>query len=59
MNLGLANKRVLVTGGNSGLGAAMSKAFAAEGARVAINYLTNPEQSDKLVDEVTAAGGQA
>ncbi|WP_434713543.1 glucose 1-dehydrogenase (plasmid) [Rhizobium sp. YTUHZ045] len=59
MNLGLANKRVLVTGGNSGLGAAMSKAFAAEGARVAINYLTNPEQSDTLVAEVTAAGGQA
>lgn len=59
MDLGLTNKRVLVTGGNSGLGAAIAKAFAAEGARVAINYLINPKQSDTLVKEFTAAGGEA
>jgi glucose 1-dehydrogenase len=51
MNFGLTNKRILVAGGNTGLGAAMSKAFAAEGARVAINYLVNPKEAERLVEE--------
>lgn len=40
MDLKLSGKRVLVTGGNSGPGAAMVRAFAAEHARVAINYVS-------------------
>lgn len=59
MNIDLKGKRVLVTGGNSGLGAAIAKAFAAEGASVAINYLINPDEADALVKQFTAAGGQA
>jgi len=41
MDLKLTGKRVLVTGANSGLGAAMVRAFAAERARVAINYVVH------------------
>ncbi|HTP38416.1 MAG TPA: SDR family oxidoreductase [Steroidobacteraceae bacterium] len=56
MDLKLAGKRVLVTGGNSGLGAAMVRAFAAEGARVAINYLVNPDATAQLITELQATG---
>ena len=59
MNLDLENKRVLVTGGNSGLGAAIVRAFAAEGARVAINYLVNPAQTEALMTQITGTGGHA
>lgn len=59
MKIDLQNKRVLVTGGNSGLGAAMARAFADAGARVAINYLVGPEETDAIVGEIEAAGGEA
>jgi len=52
MDLKLTGRRVLVTGGNSGLGAAMVRAFAAEGARVAINYVVHPEAAQSLADEI-------
>jgi len=59
MDLKLDGKRVLVTGGSSGIGAAIVRAFAAEGARVAINYLGHREAADALVAEIDAAGGTA
>lgn len=59
MDIDLTGKRVLVTGGNSGLGAAIAKAFSAEGACVAINYLVNPEETDTLVKQFVTAGGKA
>lgn len=59
MNIDLSGKRVLVTGANSGLGASIAKTFAAEGAKVAVNYLVNPKEADALVKQFTTAGGQA
>ena len=45
-----ANKAVLVTGGTRGIGAAITKAFLAEGARVAINGRTSASTADAMVD---------
>jgi glucose 1-dehydrogenase len=56
MNLKLSGKRVLVTGGNSGLGAAMVRAFAAEQARVAINFIVHPELTEQLAQQLRAGG---
>lgn len=59
MQIDLRNKRVLVTGGNSGLGAAMARAFAAAGARIAINYLTHADAAEALLAELKEAGREA
>jgi glucose 1-dehydrogenase len=58
MDLKLTGKRVLVTGGNSGLGAAIVRAFAAEHARVAINYLVHPELTQQMASELKPSAGE-
>ena len=57
MDLHLKNQVVLVTGGSTGLGCAISTMLAAEGAKVAINYVVNPEVAQTLAKEVTETYG--
>jgi NAD(P)-dependent dehydrogenase (short-subunit alcohol dehydrogenase family) len=54
----LVGKRALVTGGSRGIGAAIARRLAAEGAAVAINYIADQSSADKLVAELTDKGHQ-
>jgi len=55
----LAGKTAVVTGASKGIGAAIAKALAAEGAAVAVNYASSRDGADKVVAEIIAAGGKA
>ena len=52
MDSGLSGKGVLVTGGAGGIGSAVVRAFAAEGARVAVHYRTSERRAEELAAEV-------
>jgi 3-oxoacyl-[acyl-carrier protein] reductase len=55
----LANKIAVVTGASKGIGAAIARQFAAEGATVVVNYATSRTDADKVVADIAAAGGRA
>lgn len=52
----LSGKRALVTGGNSGIGAAIAARLGEAGADVAINYIANPEAAEALATEIAGKG---
>ena len=54
-----AGKSVLVTGASRGIGAAIARAFATEGAYVTVNYLQNTNAANKSVADCQASGGDA
>ncbi len=53
----LADKAVLITGASTGIGAALARVFAAQGAKVGLHYNSSSEAAEKLRDEITGAGG--
>ena len=55
----LQGKVAIVTGGSRGIGRAISRTLAREGASVVLNYVQDQVEAESLTREITAAGGRA
>ncbi len=55
----LNGKVAVVTGASKGIGAGIAKEFAEAGASVVVNYASDKQGADRVVDEITKRGGKA
>jgi glucose 1-dehydrogenase len=55
----LKNQKALVTGANSGIGEACALALGAAGAAVAVNYVSRPEDAERVAQQIRQGGGEA
>lgn len=54
----IAGKAVLITGASTGIGAALAREFAAQGAMVGLHYNSSRAEAEAVAAEITAAGGR-
>jgi glucose 1-dehydrogenase len=57
--LQLQNKVATITGASLGIGSAIALAFAKEGAAVAVDYRSHPDEAKEIVEQVEGFGGKA
>ena len=55
----LKDKVAIVTGASMGIGEAIARRYASEGAKVAINYLKSEDKAKAIVSEINSGGGEA
>jgi 3-oxoacyl-[acyl-carrier protein] reductase len=59
LHMRLQGKVAIITGASRGIGRAIAKRFAEEGAKVVVNYHNSESKASQVVDEIRKQGGQA